>query len=197
MKSSMMSDQLRQLGFRNFVSEGRPKCVREARDCAWDYLERFQEIRSNRQNSIALLGVPGAGKTHLLVAVANNLFKHGVAVLYFPHVEGFDDIKDNLDEKEAKISTMKTVDVLLWDDLFKGRTEPTEWQKETIFGVINYRYLHNKPIMISSERSIDQICDIDLGIGSRIYEMTKNHTVLLLPDKEAGVKELNYRLRGA
>ncbi|WP_412104701.1 MULTISPECIES: AAA family ATPase [Viridibacillus] len=33
------------------------------------------DIKGIRQNSIALIGQPGVGKTHLLMAVANNSMK--------------------------------------------------------------------------------------------------------------------------
>ncbi|WP_282201377.1 ATP-binding protein [Collibacillus ludicampi] len=199
MRSSQMTDELRSLGFRNFATEGRPLCVKSAYECARDYLKRFEEIRATRRNSIALLGVPGTGKTHLLVAIANNLIAKGVSVLYFPHVEGFGDIKDNLDLMEEKLQVMKSVDVLLWDDLYKGRKEPTPFQLECIFNVINYRYLNNKPIMVSSEKDVDELVAIDEGIGSRIYEMCKDYTVIMqLTDLErVNGQELNYRLQGA
>ncbi|MFD2172415.1 ATP-binding protein [Tumebacillus lipolyticus] len=198
LKSSHMSEELQQLAFANFVKDGRPEAVVGAYECAFDYYRTFDQRRSNRQNGIAMLGVPGVGKTHLLAAIANSLVKKkGIHVHYFPHVEGFEDIRSDLDKAEEKMRIMKQADVLWWDDLFKGRETPTPYQLDCIFNVLNHRYLHNLPIMVSSERDIDTICSMDMGIGSRIYEMTRDHIAILMPTDKVGVKELNYRLRGA
>lgn len=192
-----MSDELLGYRWKTFVTDGRPDCVVAARDCAVDYQKHFDTRRKSRQNSIALLGIAGTGKTRLLATIANHLMSTGVSVLYFPHVEGFRDLKDNFDDLGEKIRVMQTVDLLWWDDLYKGREVPTPFQLDVLFDVINYRYLNNLPIMISSERDIDAICEVDMGIGSRIYEMTRDNIVHLLPDEDAGIKDLNYRLKGA
>jgi DNA replication protein DnaC len=190
MKSSRITEEFKKLSFTNFVLEGRPEIVHHAFYCAEAYLENFVAIRNDRKNSIALLGRPGSGKTHLLIAIANKLLSEGIGVLYFPWVEGMNDLKENFDHLNVKLHHMKTVSVLFIDDLFKGRAKPTEWQKEQLFEIINYRYLNHLPIMVSSEKDVDQILDIDEGIGSRIYEMCKDFTVILKGDKR-----LNYRLQ--
>ncbi|MFD2746968.1 hypothetical protein ACFSTH_11710 [Paenibacillus yanchengensis] len=74
--------------------------------------------------------------------------------------------------------------------MFKGRKEPTTFQLEQLFGLVNHRYLNNKPLLISSEKSISQICEFDEAIGSRINEMCRNYRVIL-----SGSQELNYRLK--
>lgn len=196
-KSSHITEAFQQLGFKNFTTDGRPQAVVNAKAAALDYLKRFKAIRADRNNSLALLGIPGGGKTHLLMAISNNLIRKGVGVLYFPWVEGGNDLKDDMDKLEEKVGHMKRVDVLYIDDLFKGRRKPTDFMLEQMFGVINYRYLNCLPILVSSERDIDEICDIDMGLGSRIFEMAKRYTVILkLTDEEAKQgAEINYRLK--
>src|SRR5690606_38869220 len=96
MKASEITDEFQNMGFKNFNVDGKPSVIRDIRDCAMTYLKEFESIRHERANSIALLGQPGVGKTHLLTAVSNNLInKFGVPVLYFPYVEGFNDLKDD------------------------------------------------------------------------------------------------------
>lgn len=197
MKASEITDEFKKLGFKNFVTNGKPKIIQDIRECALAYLKEFSNIRGERANSIALLGQPGAGKTHLLTAIANNLIQYQkVPVLYFPYVEGFNDLKDDFDSLEAKLERMKQIDVLFIDDLFKpvrGKPRATEWQVEQTYAVINYRYLNHKPILISSELTVDELADVDEALGTRIYQMCQNYTVVIKGDR----KILNHRLAGA
>jgi DNA replication protein DnaC len=188
-KTSQITEEFRKLTFENFSLNDRPQLVQDAFQCAKSYLEYYQDLKGERQNSIALLGQPGSGKTHLLTSIANALLDQGVGVIYFPWVEGLNDLKDDFSQLNEKVKQLKEIEVLFIDDLFKGRKTATDWQLEQLFEVVNYRYLNHLPILISSERDIDEICDEDEGIGSRIYQMSKDFTVVL-----KGEEGLNYRL---
>ncbi|MCY9500177.1 ATP-binding protein [Paenibacillus larvae] len=155
-----------------------------------EYVRDFDKLRSQRSNSIALLGRPGAGKTHLLMAVANTLLARGIGVVYFPYVEGFNELRKDLDQLDERVRRLQQAEVLFIDDLFKGRSEPTEWQKEQLFAIINYRNLQKLPMLISSERNFAQMVDIDEAIGSRLRDMARGMTVTII-----GNKDLNYRMR--
>ncbi|MBL5768004.1 ATP-binding protein [Bacillus sporothermodurans] len=193
MKFSEITDEFKKMSFGSFSLEGKHELIHEAYGCAVDYYKDFDRIKGNRCNSISLLGQPGSGKTHLLTALANNLIqKKQISVLYFPFVEGFNDLKDDFNLLEEKITKMKRVGVLFIDDLFKGRDFPTPFQLEQMFGVINYRYLNYLPIMISSEKTVDDLCDIDEALGTRIYQMSKDYTVVIKGDRNV----LNHRLEG-
>jgi DNA replication protein DnaC len=69
LNSSEITDSFKKMGFGNFQVEGKADVITEARDCAMGYFKNYESIKENRNNSIALLGRPGAGKTHLLTAV--------------------------------------------------------------------------------------------------------------------------------
>ncbi len=196
MNSSDITAEFEKLQFKNFTKEGKPDVIADAYECAVDYYKDFENIRGGRKNSMALLGQPGSGKTHLLTAVANKLIKsNNVPVQYFPYIEGFNDLKDDFDKLEEKLKRMKEVDVLLVDDMFKpvgGKPRATEWQLEQMYSVINYRYLNHKPLLISSELDIERIVQIDEALGTRIYEMCSDYIVIIEGDKLL----LNHRLAG-
>ncbi|MBT2573716.1 ATP-binding protein [Bacillus sp. ISL-51] len=195
--ASEITDAFRKLNFKGFRTSGKPQAVIDAYDCALEFIENFDRIKNSRKNSIALLGRPGTGKTHLLTALSNDVMKQKqTPVVYFPFVEGFTDLKNDFDLLDAKLSRMKQVDVLFIDDLFKplnGKPRATDWQIEQMYAVINYRYLNHKPILLSSELACDELVRIDEALGTRIYEMCSDYLVII----KGNPYELNHRLEGA
>ncbi|AZV50335.1 hypothetical protein DIC78_15725 [Bacillus halotolerans] len=196
MNSSDITAEFEKLKFKNFTTEGKPAVVKDAYDTAVEYYKDFDSIRGTRSNSIALLGQPGSGKTHLLTAISNKLIKSkNIAVQYFPYVEGFNDLKDDFDKLEEKLNRIKEIEVLFIDDLFKpmnGKPRATDWQVEQTYSVINYRYLNHKPVLISSELDIEKLVEIDEALGTRIYEMCADYCVIIKGDRML----LNHRLAG-
>lgn len=196
MNSSDITAEFEKLQFKNFTTEGKPAVLKDAYDTAVEYYKDFDSIRGTRSNSIALLGQPGSGKTHLLTAISNKLIKSkNIAVQYFPYVEGFNDLKDDFDKLEEKLNRMKEIEVLFIDDLFKpmnGKPRATDWQVEQTYSVINYRYLNHKPVLISSELDIEKLVEIDEALGTRIYEMCADYCVIIKGDRML----LNHRLAG-
>lgn len=188
MKSSRLSEEFRKLTFDNYITDRNGK-LEIAKGLALKYVADFESIRRERKNSIALIGQVGSGKTHLLCAVANRLLSSGIQVIYFPFVEGLNDLKANFEVIEEKADQLKRCEVLFIDDLFKGRDQPTNWQLETIYSIINFRYLNHLPILLTSEKSFDDLIRIDEATGSRIYEMSKNHNYTFKG------QELNHRLK--
>ena len=205
MKSSRITPEFQRLTFDNFRLDKRPSAVQTAFVQANYYVEHFEELRGKRQNSIGFHGRPGSGKTHLLMAVANALLAKGVSVLYFPWVTGTNELRASVKqdgEYLKKLHAMQSVDVLFIDDLYKGRKYPTDFQTEFLFDVVNERYLHHLPILLSSEKTPDEIMSmrdekgvvVGEGVGSRLYEMTKNY--LSIMELQPGEEDLilNYRL---
>ena len=60
----------------------------------------------------------------------------------------------------------------------------------TAFEILNYRYNNGLITVISSEKNINDILDYDGALGSRIYEMSKEHMNIIREDEGR-----NYRLR--
>lgn len=164
---------------------------RKLKGTAIAYYKQFDAIRRTRKNSITFCGQVGSGKTHAAVALALNFLKKGVKVVYMPYRDVITNIKQNMMDDEVYkkiISKYQTCEVLLLDDLYKGKINDSD--KNIIFEILNYRYLNFLPIIVSAEFTVDMLLDFDEGIGSRIYEMSKDYIVQIKKDKEN-----NYRLR--
>ncbi|WP_250817455.1 ATP-binding protein [Clostridium swellfunianum] len=164
---------------------------RKAKDTATAYYKDFQGISSIRRNSIMLCGQVGSGKTHLSIALALNFLNKGIKVVYMPYRDKITSLKQNmLDDEYYKklVSKYQTCEVLLIDDLFKGKINDSDIN--IMFETINYRYLNQLPIIVSTEFTVEKLLTFDEAIGSRIYEMCKDYIVEVEKDKDN-----NYRLK--
>lgn len=163
---------------------------KELKDKAVQYYKAFNIIRSKRRNSIMFCGNPGSGKTHISLALANNFLKKGIRVVYMPYRDIVTKLKQNMIDEEyykKTLSKYQTCEVLLLDDLYKGKVNETD--VNIMFELINYRYLNHLPVIISTEFNINRLLVFDEAIGSRIYEMCKDYVV------EIEGTDNNYRLR--
>jgi DNA replication protein DnaC len=169
---------------------------KQAKATAVEYIKNFQTIRTERNNSAAFLGQPGSGKTHLTIAISNELLRRGTGVLYMAYREVITQLKQVINDDEeyqAQMNKDKRAPVLLIDDLFKGATKDgraNESEMRIMFELINHRYLKQLPMLVSSEYPILKMIDYDDATGSRIAEMCKGRIV------ELKGKELNHRMEG-
>ncbi|MEK5432638.1 DnaA/Hda family protein [Lysinibacillus sp. FSL R7-0073] len=216
-KASEITDNFKAMTFANYYTEGQSSLVVEAKDLAMKYFKDFEKPITGLTEAeemavgIAVLGQPGFGKTHLLSALSNNMMQKKLkSVLYFPYVEGFDDLRDDFEKLQAKLIRMKEVDILFIDDLFKpvnkrdriGEVvldkdnkpvkipQASSWEIKQIYSVVNYRYMNKKPVFLSSELEFDQMILLDEALGTRLYQMCKRYFLII--DKDLS---LNYRLK--
>jgi DNA replication protein DnaC len=141
--------------------------------------------------SVLIVGQVGSGKTHLSMAIANRLLDKGVRVVYMPYRSTITAIKQNMLDPEfyrKEIDKYINASVLVIDDLFKGKI--TDSDINIMFEIVNHRYLNRRPIIISSEKTLWELMDIDEAVASRLYEMSKGWVVEI-----KGIK-YNYRTRG-
>lgn len=162
----------------------------DAKGKAIEYYQNFKSIRTERSNSIAFVGQVGSGKTHLSIALAVNFLKKDISVVYMSYRDVITKLKQNMIDEEyyqKELKKYKYADVLLIDDLFKGKV--TESDINIMFEIVNHRYMNNSPIIVSSEFSVDKLLDVDEGVSSRIIQMCKNYTIEIVG------KDSNYRLK--
>lgn len=173
----------------NFTTDGKPLIILRAKNLVKSYLDNLGNSRG-----IALLGQVGCGKTHLCIALSNELLNRNIGVLYMQYREVVTQLKQNMTDEEyyqKELNKYKTAPVLYIDDLYKGAVRQgkiNESDTSIIFEIINFRYLNQKSIIVSSEYCMDDLLRFDQAIGSRIIEMCKGYIL------EFNGSELNHRL---
>lgn len=188
MKRSGISAEFQKKTFDNFITKNNPQLM-NAKTKAMQYVEHFGQTEHDRYNSIMFCGQVGAGKTHLGTAICGELMNSGVAVIYMSYRNAVTKLKQNIIDEEGynkELNQYTSARVLYIDDLLKGRL--TETDINIMYEIVNYRYMNNMPIIISTEKSPNDLLKFDEAIGSRLWEMCKGNIVQLRG------RELNYRL---
>ena len=160
-----------------------------AKNKAICYAKNFEKTEHDRYNSIIFCGQVGAGKTHLGTAICSELMNRGIAVIYMAYRNAVTKLKQNIIDEESynrELNQYTSARVLYIDDLLKGKL--TETDSNILYEIVNFRYMNNMPIIISTEKSPNDLLVFDEAIGSRIIEMCRGNIIQLQG------KELNYRL---
>lgn len=100
----------------------------------------------------AVFGLQGRGKSHLLVALCEQLIsRHNVSVWFRSSAGLLDDLQYAFgDHAEARSiwNRAVTVDVLALDDI--GAEQATDWRGDRLARLVDERYLAEKPIVLAS-----------------------------------------------
>lgn len=173
--------------------------TKKAKDKAAEYIRSFDEIKNTRENGFALLGQPGAGKTHIVLAIGKALLEKKISVVYMPYLEVIKELKALAmyqEDYEKLLSRYTRAKVLIIDDLFKDKVkkgritaELSETDMKHIYPILNYRYLNYLPTIISSECTPNMLLELDEALGGRILETTGKRFSLTFKD------DCNYRLK--
>ena len=161
--------------------------------------EKAMDYAKAPEGWLLFCGQPGSGKTHLCTAVCRQRLLEGDAVVYMSWREEISHLKtlaQDSQERSQRLEALKNAQILYMDDLFKtgrsadGSSNPTQADCNLTFEILNYRYVNQKPTILSTEKTPGQLLEIDEGIGSRIVELAEGHTVHIQHNPRR-----NYRLR--
>lgn len=140
-----------------------------------------EKLRERTRNGLLIAGGYGSGKTHLAAAVSNALADRGISVMFGTSITHFDNIRNEFENagQNKYLARMKTIDVLVIDDL--GKEKKSDWTKQTLFDVINHRYEHKMPTIITTNLVSEDGEDfsalanhVEGAVWSRICEMCNN-----------------------
>ncbi|MFC6175868.1 primosomal protein DnaI [Companilactobacillus huachuanensis] len=157
-----MPSDIRSAKLDDYNGDGRQEALGKSLDFIDNYLNQKGFVPG-----LYLAGDFGVGKTYLLGAIANELFKSDVhtTMMHFPTfaVEMKNSIGSNT--VLAKVNKVKGAEILMLDDI--GADSMSSWIRDEVLGVIlQYRMQENLPTFFSSNFSMKEL-EKHLAINQR------------------------------
>jgi DNA replication protein DnaC len=151
-------------------------------------LQRLAESKLAR--GVFLFGPVGAGKTHIAVSLLAEQLMRGSGGCFVRSMD-FSSQCRNAFRPENDTTVGRIVcellehDILVFDDL--GADKSSEFLRESLLNLFDQAYCDEKPVIVTSNRRIEQVNEIEPRLASRIAEMC-------LPVEMAGP---DFRIRKA
>ena len=131
-----------------------------------NYVKKFCEMEKENIG-LLLTGSVGVGKTYLASAIANALIEKGISVKMTNFTKILNDMMNLEINKNKYLEKLNRHRLLIIDDF--GMERDTSFATEHIFNVIDSRYRANKPIIITTNLSIDILINANSLSKQRVY----------------------------
>lgn len=137
-------------------------------------------------DGLLFTGPVGSGKTFLACCIANALLEKGFPVLFIVVPDLLDRLRSTYDANRAPgdpteqeiLDTARKVPLLILDDL--GAHNYTDWVKNKLYSLLNYRLNHALPVIITTNINLE---DLEEYLGerttSRILQMCRPYRLLV------------------
>lgn len=143
--------------------------------------QRFIQGFKNTKTGIIFVGKNGTGKTHIATAIANELRKENIPIIFGTLTELVEKYNKSYKEHtEIELTKLYTkVDLLIIDDL--GVETMNDWMLSKLFIIVNERMKNELPIIITTNYELEElkqrlsipnkVCKTTDSIISRLYQM--------------------------
>ena len=164
-------DRLKEKGFTdrsmrewNFENDnGRTPQMKYARY----YVEHWEEMKADNTGYLLWGGV-GTGKSYLAGCIANALMEQEVSVCMTNFAAILNDLKNGFDDKNAYIRQLCSYPLLIIDDF--GMERDTSYGQEQLYNVIDSRYRSKKPLIVTTNLTLQEIQNPEDTARRRIYD---------------------------
>jgi len=147
------------------------------------YSSEFSQIAESGR-CLLLLGKPGTGKTHLSVAIANEIMSRSSATAVYRTVGSvLQSIRASYDrtceQSESQIlSSLISPSLLILDEIGVSKEKPSDFELTTLFAIINGRYEEQRPTVIVSNLDAKAL---PAAIGERCADRLREGGVIVIP----------------
>lgn len=163
-RESMLNERFKSSTLSRWIQRSGTENIHNA---AVSYLKNWDYHRTNGEG-LLLFGNAGCGKSHLAAAIVNELLTDGKLGVFANVPDLLEKIRDTFNgngSKQEIMSTLQRADLLVLDDA--GAEKWSDWVEQTLYSVINGRYNNKKPIIITTNCSLQQL---EAQIGFRAFD---------------------------
>ena len=126
----------------------------------YNYCVSYADNFNVHSKSLLLRGGTGLGKTHLSLAIANEVIKKGFSVIYVSAPEICNKLEKEhfshqYNDQEDTFNSLLKCDLLILDDL--GTEFVSPFTVSCIYNIFNSRVLANKPTVISTNMQLNEL----------------------------------------
>lgn len=137
-----------------------------------DFCKEYGKHFDMHKSSVLMFGKTGLGKTHLSLAIANEVVKQGYSVLYDSTINFLRQIeKEHFGKEKSDIDTLECMlncDLLILDDL--GTEFKSPFYQSAVYNLVNTRMNREKPTIISSNLDYNGLsAQYEERVTSRIF----------------------------
>jgi len=156
---------------------------RKALNTCRRYAAEFKQI-AEAGRCLLLLGKPGTGKTHLSVAIANEIMARFSATAVYRTIgsvlQAIRATYDRTsDQSESQIlSSLISPSLLILDEIGVSKEKPSDFELTTLFAIINGRYEQMRPTVVVSNLEAKALPD---AIGDRCIDRLREGGVIVIP----------------
>ena len=125
------------------------------------YCKSYADEFTTKSNSILMYGNTGLGKTHLSLAIANEVIQKGFGVIYVSAPSLAQQLEKehfSRDNKSSVSNMLLDCDLLIIDDL--GTEFQTKFSTSELYNIFNSRLLLSKPVIINTNYDFDKLEEI-------------------------------------
>jgi DNA replication protein DnaC len=152
-------EELAEMTFDSFVPQGHVGIGEQARaslERAYNHARLFADQPAGW---LLLEGGYGCGKTHLAAAIANASVEHGRPALFLTVPDLLDALRHAFGGPagsfEERFDRVRHAPLLLLDDF--GTQNATDWAREKLFQILNYRYINRLPTVVTTNLAPEEL----------------------------------------
>jgi DNA replication protein DnaC len=188
-------EELSHLSFDNFQPRGRVGLRPAQADSLEQAYNHARLYAQSLKGWLLLQGGYGCGKTHLAAAIANFAVSMGVPTLFLTVPDLLDSLRfaynDPAATFEERFNEIRSAPLLVMDDF--GTQNATEWAQEKLFQIINYRYINQLPLVLTTNLMLEEI---EGRIRSRLeHPEWVSRIRILAPDFRRPMSDSEQQLR--
>ena len=166
-KYSLIDDRFKESRFENFIRN--EYNVRQLM-IAQRYVERFDEM-FRRNKGLLFYGEPSTGKTYLASCIANALMDKRIPIIVTSLIKltsSAGPFSKDEEKRRILLEKMNAARVMFIDDL--GTERDTPYKMEQVFEIIDSRYGAKKPMIVTTNLSLQQMQNEPNIRQRRVYE---------------------------